>query len=292
MAKQLLTAVVNRIKTVRGDMQFIVNKTNRWLNVLLDNFDPVTTLWRSLELGEIQSFLDTKPFTEPVLDLGCGEGNIARVLFRNKFNFLTGLDLLEEALFIAQNTHNYKYLLVSDATRMPFKSQVFNSVFSNSVIEHIPNLDVLLKEIYYILKPKGLVLFTVPTDKFGEGLFFYRLLNKLSLKKLADWYKNKRISLLQHFNLYSPDEWSEKLNDTGLNIIFSKSYISKNTLSCWDLIAAVQFVWCRIFPNAKTLPFRKAFIPLIKFIYRKFEFSGNQIKTAILIVAEKAQKHG
>ncbi|MFH0790113.1 MAG: class I SAM-dependent methyltransferase [Candidatus Omnitrophota bacterium] len=181
----------------------------------------------------------------------------------------------------------YRYEVCSDACRMPFSKESFNTVFSNSVIEHIPDLDSLLKEVVFVLKPGGQFMFTVPSDKFGEYLFFSRLFNKIGLKRLAVQYSFKRISLLNHYHLFNLNTWSDKMKSFGLEVVEAKQYISRDMLSIWDFIAAVQFIWCRIVPGVSSLPFKKLFLLPFKYFYNRYEINHRDSGAAVLIVAKK-----
>jgi len=207
-----------------------------------NEFDPASSLWRTTEVKQLRQALAQITLSGPILDLGCGEGNIARVVFGDKKVEVIGLDDWQEILQQTANSGIYRHLVLADATKMPFESGSFNTVFSNSVIEHIKDLDRLLTEAARILKPEGLFIFTVPSEKFGDSLFFYRLFRKLRLKGLACWYKNKRIDLLQHYHLLSGIQWEDKLKSFSFRVVYMKYYLSRSLLSAWDLTAAFGFI--------------------------------------------------
>ncbi|MBU1726958.1 MAG: class I SAM-dependent methyltransferase [Candidatus Omnitrophica bacterium] len=209
---------------------------------MLDKFDPASSLWRTIEVAWVMDVLSELKVCGLTLDLGCGEGNISGMAFKSSKVSLVGLDNWQELLFEAKLSGVYKSLVLSDARFMPFKDSKFDNVFSNSVIEHIEDIDKVAEEVSRVLKPGGLFIFTVPSDKFGDYLFFYRLFKGLGLKRIADWYKNKRIALLAHYNLHDKDGWAKKLDGLGLKIIESRFYLSKGVLSLWDLIAAFGFL--------------------------------------------------
>lgn len=216
------------------------------LSLMLDRFDPASSLWRTIEISHVIDVLSSKNISGLTLDLGCGEGNIAEIVFDKNKVEVVGLDNWKELLLQARLTKAYKYLVLGDARLLPFKKTGFKNVFSNSVIEHIEEIDSVLSEVSGALEPKGLFIFTVPSDKFGEFLFFYRFFRGMGFKNLADWYRNKRIGLLSHFNLLDEKCWSDKLNNFGLKVVDTKAYLSKNNLSLWDVIAAFGFIFKRI----------------------------------------------
>jgi len=114
-----------------------------------------------------------------MLDLGCGEGNIANIVFpyQNKI----GLDNFHEFLIEAKEKGFYSYLVEADATYMPFVNGSFDLIFSNSVLEHIPGLKGVLKGAANVAKKNGLLMFTVPSKNLGKFFFSIVFLRKLAL---------------------------------------------------------------------------------------------------------------
>jgi len=81
-----------------------------------------------------------------ILELGVGNNK--------KYNNSIGLDII--------NTINTDIVWDLEKTPMPFEDNDFDMVYCSHVLEHIDNLYELLKDIYRILKPKGLFIINVP----------------------------------------------------------------------------------------------------------------------------------
>jgi len=222
-------------------MQIENDEDLKLLSIMLDKFDPASALWRTVEVKTTLKIIFKIDIHGPIMDLGCAEGNIAQIVFKDRLVDV-GLDNWKELLVKTKDAGIYKFLVLADARLMPFTGNSFNLVFSNSVIEHIEDIDKVLEEVSYILKPRGLFIFTVPTDKFGEYLFFYRVFSSMGLKSIANWYKTKRIELLHHYNLFGKEGWDERLNKFGLKVVDAQGYLSKTFLSIWDLVAAAGFI--------------------------------------------------
>jgi SAM-dependent methyltransferase len=45
---------------------------------------------------------------------------------------------------------------------MPFENESFDTIMATEVLEHVPDLEVYLKEVLRVLKPKGVFFFTIP----------------------------------------------------------------------------------------------------------------------------------
>ena len=131
---------------------------------------PGILLFRTRELMALNEYVATSPLAidTRVLDLGCGEGKIGNLLF-NKID--VGLDIVRKDAEEAQKLSTYKRTVIADAKKMPFKSDSFGFVFSNSVIEHIEGIERVLDEVSRVLKPDGLFIFTVPSNKFADYLY-------------------------------------------------------------------------------------------------------------------------
>lgn len=181
---------------------------------------PGTLLYRGRELGAISEYTAGNPldYHSRVLDLGCGEGNIGNIIF-NKID--VGLDMS----FANAPGGAYRNIVSSDAVNMPFKNEAFDLVFSNSVVEHIKDLERLLSEVLRLLSPGGLFIFTVPSDNFTS------FLSRGPAGKIYAFLRNKQ---LHHFNLLSQKDWEAKLSKAGFRARYIKGYLSRREILAWD----------------------------------------------------------
>jgi ubiquinone/menaquinone biosynthesis C-methylase UbiE len=97
-----------------------------------------------------------------VIEIGCGAGAGARLVtqqFSPKRLFLTDLDLRMVALAqknISEGPLSPAYFYVSDAARLPFRSQSADAVFGFGFLHHVPAWRDGLAEIQRVLKPGGI----------------------------------------------------------------------------------------------------------------------------------------
>lgn len=213
-------------------------KEKNWLEIVQKEFDnPATVLWRAVEIRHIDNFLKEYNLEKPILDLGCAEGKIASILFNCQS--AVGLDNSWE--LIKQNSRNdvYNALVLGDACKMPYKDSVFGSVFSNCVIEHIPEIGGLLKEVSRVLKQEGMFLFSVPSHKFADFLFFSVVFNNLGLKPIKRWYSKERNRLLHHFHCYSHEKWDDILKENGFELVTHDYYLPRKAIFIWDFLAVL-----------------------------------------------------
>lgn len=104
----------------------------------------------------------------PVLDLGCGDGVFGQLAGWPPD--LTGLDFDEESLraraLVCPGAVNVR----ADAGRMPLPDAAFATCVSNSVFEHLPDLDACLREAHRVLRPGGRLVFSMTLGTFSRQL--------------------------------------------------------------------------------------------------------------------------
>tara|TARA_R110000850_G_scaffold18084_4_gene54989 strand:- start:289 stop:990 length:702 start_codon:yes stop_codon:yes gene_type:complete len=94
-----------------------------------------------------------------ILDIGCGKMPYRNYILENsQVDNYIGLDI-ETAL---EYDSSVKPDFTWDGITMPFMDASFNCAFGTEVLEHCPEPEVVLKEIYRVLKPGGVFFFTVP----------------------------------------------------------------------------------------------------------------------------------
>jgi SAM-dependent methyltransferase len=163
------------------------------------------SLWRSQEFS---LFLNNKKlFKGPVLDFGCGDGSFTSVLF-DRIDY--GADIDKKALEIARDYNIYEKLVYisTDNSLLSIDSGTIGVVFSNSVLEHVVDLNTALSEIHRVLMPHGIFMFTVPVKQFARDLARY-FGEKESIRI------NK---LFYHRNLLEEEDWISLLGQVGFSI--------------------------------------------------------------------------
>lgn len=190
---------------------------------------PFMALPRSIELG----FVSDIPMHSPMLDIGCCDGLVSKVLFNNQnIDNLWGGDLSKKALIIAKKEKTYSGLFAFDARFLPFHSNSFNSVFSISVLEHIPIIQKVLKESLRVLKPGGILQFTTTSDQFKKLLLFSSLLK--NSKKEA--YLKQLDKRLGHYRYFSNDQWNNTLREIGFINIKCSYLFNPVAVKVWNII--------------------------------------------------------
>jgi SAM-dependent methyltransferase len=169
-------------------------------------------LLRSVEASTYQDF----ELPAPALDLGCGDGHFASATF--DFDVDVGVDPWWEPLRAAKKHGTYHALVQADGAEMPFPSNYFASAVSNSVLEHIIDVEDVLAEASRVLKPEALFLFCCPNPGYFRELAVPAILRKAGLKRLGRTYVGwfGRISRTIHAD--TPQIWQARLERVGLSL--------------------------------------------------------------------------
>lgn len=120
-----------------------------------------------LELPIDEQLIKKNSFPSSVLDLGGGTGFFSRVLNQKwETSHIFNLDISIEMLTVAKqlNTNTdlpqaFSYLC-ADAEYLPILSDSVDLIFSNCAFQWCYNYPRLFNELYRILKPKGILLFS------------------------------------------------------------------------------------------------------------------------------------
>lgn len=97
-----------------------------------------------------------------VIDIACGDGILGGLLTKEKKCQVHGLDISEFALSIAES-HGLKVNRCDISNDIfPYPDKIFDYAVLTCTLEHIINPISVLAEAERVLKPKGIVLITLP----------------------------------------------------------------------------------------------------------------------------------
>jgi len=208
------------------------NPDRDYLTLLLHQywFAPPVALWRAVELRTLAA----EAFPRPILDLGCGDGLIAQVLFDGESPIESGFDPWLSQVRRAPGSGAYVHVQQALGDAMPYHDGTFASVFSNSVLEHIPNLSSVLAEAARVLRPGGRFIATVPSDAFRRLLAGYKERVAVGDFAGAETYASTVDRRLEHHRYPSPTDWAQMLENVGMQLLHTRYYIPADVESLWD----------------------------------------------------------
>jgi SAM-dependent methyltransferase len=173
-------------------------------------------------------FYQDIPLAGPVLDLGCGDGHFATIAFDQPLD--VGIDPWAGPVRQAGRRGGYRLALQGSGDRMPFQSAYFKSVVSNSVLEHIPDLDAVLGEVARVMQPEGLFVLCVPNHQFLANLSVSNFLDRVGLRGLGNDYRAFFNRISRHHHCDSPQVWEARLQKAGFRIERWWHYFSPGAL--------------------------------------------------------------
>lgn len=164
--------------------------------------------FRALVRGVEAAYYQSLPLPSPTLDVGCGDGHFASLVFDRQIE--VGLDPWTGPIHEAATRGAYRFLIQADAACSPFQNGYFASAFSNSVLEHIPHIDAVLSDVARCLKPNAPFYFCVPNERYLTELSLPRLLGR----RYTEWFR--RISRVEHAD--GPEIWNARLEKAGFQL--------------------------------------------------------------------------
>lgn len=146
-----------------------------------------------------------------VLEVGPYQGSKTRYLCRNQNLKVIGVDV---ELSNSKWAKGYDFI-VGDARNLPFAAESFDAVVSFDVIEHIDNDELFVKELYRVVKKKGIVLIGTPNR--------HRLSHKIRrlLGKKVE-YPLKIAENCIHLREYTMEELSSIVRKAGFTVTEEK----------------------------------------------------------------------
>lgn len=179
--------------------------------------------------------LSQQKFERPVLDLGCGDGIFSSILFKEKIDL--GIDPDQTELARAEKLDAYKELISCYGDRVPRPSGYFKSIFSNSVMEHIPEIGAVLKECHRLLADDGRLYLTLPNERFERYSLICVTLEKLGLVEWSIKFRSFFNKFWAHYHAYSVQEWTELFENAGFEVESVREYNSKRSCVTNDILA-------------------------------------------------------
>ena len=166
-----------------------------------------------------------------ILDIACGTGRMLPEVFSTGKNIeYIGLDSSKEMFKKLKKKEAFKKnkknisLVLSDATKIPYKSNYFDIVYSYHLLWHIPKKDqkIIIREMLRVTKKRGIIIFDILNKNFvwerfkkyfgkkkEEGLHKQEIseikeiighINKIEMEKLSDAII-KKDSIYRLFNI-------------------------------------------------------------------------------------------
>lgn len=250
----------------------------------LEEMPPHRVLLRSVEA----ELMGGVPLEAPVLDVGCGDGHFAAVAYNQPID--VGVDLPRPELNEARARGAYRRVVPASGTALPFADASFRTVVSNSVLEHIPDLDGTLREISRVVAPGGTFAFTTPSEHFGGFLLGNAVMRRLGLPALGEAYAQWFDGISDHFHRLTPAEWEKKLDAVGLAVRHWHYYFPEEAHHAFDMshyLGAPTILFRKL--TGRWIPHPALYRPIAGWLRRHSENGGEAIEAGayLFFVCEK-----
>lgn len=186
-----------------------------------------------------------------ILEVGCGTGNLWKEtnVPYEKISKLILTDISEGMVNIAKTSYhkNKKIQCINmDVLNLPYVEKSFDIIIANSMLYHVKNIELALKNIYKILKTNGVFYVTTFSE---NGLIKYLedsvvdmgLVKKNTTQNLSFTLENGKKKLLNYFNNINLKLYDDQLKVTNsediVDYIYSMSSMSElDTKYRYDMI--------------------------------------------------------
>jgi ubiquinone/menaquinone biosynthesis C-methylase UbiE len=229
----------------------------------------------ALERSYECNILSQQKFEHPILDIGCGDGVFAAVLFGEKID--VGIDYDAGELDRARNRGGYQELICCEAQQIPGKNGTFKTIFANSVLEHIVPIRDVLKEARRLLADDGRIYLTLPTDMFDQYTIINQLLVKLNMNSQAEGFRKFFNNFWKHYHYYNIESWKKLFEECGLIVTQSREYNPKGSCLLNDLLVPLcfpSFLSRKFLKRWFLVPgLRRFYAPFLSYYFEKRIFS-------------------
>lgn len=198
-----------------------------WIKIIREKRDPFRLVVTNKAVLEILK----KEKNLKILDAGCGEGYLCRILAK-KGHKVFGIDSCQELIKAAQQLEDKKPLgikyFLGDFRKTNFKNNFFDVVLSHQSINEVENPEKAIKEFWRILKKGGKVicLFLHPCFDFlphqTKKLFSLLYFEKVKVEK-GKYLVGGLFSPSPYFYLHLPlSKWIEFFEKNNFKILTIK----------------------------------------------------------------------
>ena len=147
-----------------------IRRWNMHARALTENFTEEGDKHRIVLLNPVLLQLLGNVKGKKILDAGCGEGYLSRLLAKQGA-FVTGIDFSEEMLAIAQERTNpvlgIQYVHDNCEKMDYFDIESFDIIVSNMVLQDLSDHKAALQSMNRVLVDRGLLIFSIPHPCFS-----------------------------------------------------------------------------------------------------------------------------
>lgn len=209
--------------------------------------------WTRAILARIEPMLDGRHAPLRVLDIGAAQGRTVIALHRMGFD-AWGVEPSSEALAAAAELGRREGLvdrvLEGTAEQLPFDDDSFDVVISTSVLEHVTDLEVSLRETARVLRPGGVFWFNSASSMCPRQMEIRRFpafgWYPLPLKRaIMGWAARRRPHLVGGTSVPAIHWWTERAAHRRLRVAGFEDVRNRWQLTDTSQLSGLRlrFVW-------------------------------------------------
>lgn len=260
------------------------------------------------DLSSNRSLLRLKYYAKianKILECGCGAGATLKLAWHPKADFI-GIDISRYAIKKGKSDLKGRknvQLVVADVSKLPFKSNSFDLVYSAYVIEHVLDAHKMVDEMIRVVKKGGNFLVIAPN--YGSPIEFSPSFEMIGTKPLLhalkflllshlwliwppkDLFWNKVEPVIIKTKKYFPD--SDTVIEPYVQTL--KTYISKKNIKIKEISSGLDWPDSNNSINSKDLPIKYKIFRLVKRVVMELGKKGispyKYYGSTLFIVGEK-----
>lgn len=145
-----------------------------------------------------------------VLDIGCGDGKIDKLIMQKKDVDIYGVDVLVRGT-------TYISVQEYDGERLPYEDNSFDTIIFIDVLHHIKTPFTIMQEAARVAKSNIII-----KDHFKKGILAYSTL------KFMDYVGNAHYGVNLPYNYMTEIEWEQLFNQLNLTVAQRKESYQTN----------------------------------------------------------------
>jgi SAM-dependent methyltransferase len=229
----------------------------------------------------------------PILDVGCGDGLFARMAFDSEEVWGIDIDAKEGRWAAASSA--YTQVILGDVTRARLPETFFATCVANCSLEHVPRIDLALKNIARSLRPGGKAYLFVPNRDWARQLLSYRALEGIGQRELAEFLRSSIDSFFKHHHLYDEQGWRDIVLASGMEVAALERIGSTASTVAYEAMLLPSLAgWANKHLTTRwtNFPrFRRAFAaPVHALVERIMNTADSELTAEYLVVARRPER--
>lgn len=164
---------------------------------------------------------------DQIMDLGSGMGATVNYLYEKYGMNTVGIDPSQKLIAMGRDKYKNINLINGRGEELPFENENFHGVFAECTLSLMDDLNVVIEEVYRVLKNYG---YFIITDVYAKNPHFTNKLNALSINSCIRGLHNLKTLreklIKQGFEIMHLEDYSPMLKALMVKIIFSYGSMS------------------------------------------------------------------